>query len=104
MRSVTDTQKDRPPLAGLYGHAEEPLIEVQRALQVRYGERYLVQSANTEGSGLPVREQTTGEDQPRQGEKQASAGHYTCRTGSLRFVDAVTHSSLTPLRSNRSGL
>ena len=68
MRSVADAEKDPSPLACLDGHAEELLVEIQRALQVRYGECYLMQPPNTEGSGLPLAEQTTGESQPRQGE------------------------------------
>ena len=98
VRSVTDAQEDRPSLARLHRHAEEPLVEVQRAPQVRYGERYLVQPQNTEGSGLPPGEQVAGEGQPRKGEKQASASQYAWRTGSLRFLDLVAHGSFAPVR------
>ena len=42
VRSVTDAEKDLPLPAGLHGHAEEPLVEIQRAFQIRDGERHLV--------------------------------------------------------------
>ncbi len=87
-----------PPLASLYGHAEEPLVEVQRAFQVRYGERYVVQPANTKGSGLSLGKQTPSEGQPRKGEKQASAGQRACCSGRILVLAFVAQCSVTPLR------
>ena len=97
VRSIADTEKDLLPLARLHGHAEEPLVEIQRALQIRDCQRYLVESAHTERSGLPLREQTAGEGQPRQGEKQAPASHHARGAGGLEVVDVIAHVSVTPL-------
>jgi len=97
VRSVADAEKDLSLVARLYGHAEHRLVEIQRALQVRYGECDLMQTPNPKRSGLPLAEQTAGERQPRQGEKQASAGDNTRAAGRHRSLGLVGHGSVAPL-------
>ena len=69
-------------MARLDSHAEDRLIEIQRALQVRYGKCDLMQTPNSKRSGLPLAEETSGEGQARQGEKQAPPRYGTRGAGS----------------------
>ncbi len=60
VRSVADAQEGRRPVTRLDGQAEEPLVKLQRALPIRYGERYMVQPSNTKPSGLHLCEHAAG--------------------------------------------
>src|SRR6185503_20422961 len=61
LRSGADPQQRRLPLPRLNRHAEESLIEIDRALRIRHAQRHVVERAyRYEGAGGRLRKDSRG--------------------------------------------
>src|SRR5262249_61158678 len=91
LRTGTEAQHGRPwALMRLDGHAEERLVEVDRALRVADGNRHVIERANLE-LGWRLREQPARHAQRRKRQQQIAAGQLELSTHdeSLRSRDGL---------------
>ena len=91
LRPVADAQHGGSPLVGLDWHAEQPLVELERALRVGDAERHVIQRAGTNRPGAAGLRQ-----EPRCGQQRWK------RNQEVATIDACIHEHV-PLARYNSG-